>query len=175
MTLEAGIVALAEAIADDVNTLEDAIGVLSSLNTTDKTNLVAAINEVLAGAGSGSVAWGDITGKPAVIGAGATAADARTAIGAVDISAVNSAVAAVVGGAGAAYDTLFEIQGLLTANDGSLAALTTAVNNRVRYDAAQSLDSTQQGQARTNIGAASSAAIGNPDTDFVAAYEAART
>lgn len=34
------------------------------------------------GGGGGSVAWGDITGKPAVIGAGATAADARTAIGA---------------------------------------------------------------------------------------------
>ena len=32
--------------------------------------------------GSGVVAWGDITGKPAVIGAGATQADARTAIGA---------------------------------------------------------------------------------------------
>lgn len=34
------------------------------------------------GGGGGSVAWADITGKPAVIGAGATAADARTAIGA---------------------------------------------------------------------------------------------
>lgn len=32
--------------------------------------------------GGGSVAWGDVTGKPAVIGAGADQAAARTAIGA---------------------------------------------------------------------------------------------
>lgn len=34
------------------------------------------------GGGGGSVAWSDVTGKPAVIGAGATQAAARTAIGA---------------------------------------------------------------------------------------------
>lgn len=34
------------------------------------------------GSGGGSVAWSDVTGKPAVIGAGATQAEARAAIGA---------------------------------------------------------------------------------------------
>ena len=37
----------------------------------------------LAGGGGGSVAWADITGKPAVIAAGADQAAARTAIGAI--------------------------------------------------------------------------------------------
>ncbi len=42
------------------------------------------LDEILAGleGGSVAVAWDDITDKPAVIGAGATQAEARTAIGA---------------------------------------------------------------------------------------------
>lgn len=44
----------------------------------------------LAGGGGGSTAWADITGKPAFIGAGATAEAARDAIGAVDQELVES-------------------------------------------------------------------------------------
>lgn len=47
------------------------------------------------GGGSGDpVAWGDITGKPAVIAAGADAAAARTAIGAVALGTTASTAAA---------------------------------------------------------------------------------
>lgn len=38
--------------------------------------------QIDAAAGGGAVAWGDVTGKPDVIAAGADAAEARTAIGA---------------------------------------------------------------------------------------------
>lgn len=229
MALDQGISAVLEIIAGDINTLEANVGVLAGLDTTDKTNLVDAINEVLAAVGSGgtidadSITDATVTGKALIratdglvartaIGAGTsnlaigttgttakagdyqptaanisdstavgrsvlTAADAlaaRTAIGAATQTDITNAIAALVGGAGAAYDTLVEIEALLQSNDGSLAALTTAVNNRVRYDAAQSLDNTQKTQARTNIGAYGSTEIGNPDTDFVAVYNAAR-
>ena len=40
------------------------------------------VADLVNGGGGGSVAWGDITGKPAVIAAGADQAAARTAIGA---------------------------------------------------------------------------------------------
>ncbi len=51
MSLETKLVALATAIGTDVKTLTNGLGSLSSLSTTDKTNLVAAINEVLANEG----------------------------------------------------------------------------------------------------------------------------
>ena len=46
MTLEARVVALAQAIGTDVKTLTTAVGALGSLTTTAKSNLVAAINEI---------------------------------------------------------------------------------------------------------------------------------
>lgn len=146
-----------------------------------RTAIGAGTSSLVIGTGAGDAkagnyqpSWSDITSKPAVIGAGATAADARTAIGAVSSSDVVAAVAGVVGGAGAEYDTLAEIQALLEANDGALSALTTSINNKVSWAASQSLTGPQQAQARTNIGAAAAADIGDPETDYVAAYNAIR-
>jgi len=59
-------------------------------------------------------------------------------------------------------------------NDQSgMAALLAAVDKRVRFDAVQSLTATEQQLARQNIGAVAALDIGNFDTDFVAAFEAA--
>jgi hypothetical protein len=74
---------------------------------------------------------------------------------------------AILGGASAAYDTLGEIQAALAADETAAAALTAAVNNRVRFDAAQVLTAAQKTQVGQNIG------IGEPDTDFVATFAAA--
>jgi len=49
-------------------------------------------NPITGGGGGGSSAWGDITGKPAVIAAGATQAEARTAIDAAPSSHSHEAV-----------------------------------------------------------------------------------
>lgn len=55
------------------------------LAKTSSTDFAAAwVNQT--GGGGGTVTWANISGKPAVIGAGSTAADARTAIGAADLS-----------------------------------------------------------------------------------------
>jgi hypothetical protein len=75
-----------------------------------------------------------------------------------------------LGGADAAYDTLVEIQQLLQNGTSGLDALLAAVNNRVRFDAAQSLTVAEQLQARSNIGAVAAADVGNTDTDFVAVF-----
>lgn len=74
----------------------------------------------------------------------------------------------ILGGAGGAYDTLKELQDLLIAEGDAVAALTVAVNNRVRFDDVQTLTQAQKVQACTNIG------IGDPETDLVAAYTAAK-
>jgi hypothetical protein len=70
-----------------------------------------------------------------------------------DTAAANAA-AGVVNAAPAALDTLNELAAAL-GNDASFSTTTaTALGNRVRVDAAQSFNGTQQAQARSNIGAA---------------------
>jgi hypothetical protein len=74
----------------------------------------------------------------------------------------------LLNGAGAAYDTFSEIQGLLTGQDNAVTALTTAIGNRLRFDAAQTLTSGQITQACANIG------LGEPDTNLVTLYTTAK-
>jgi hypothetical protein len=142
---------------------------LSALNTTTKTNLVAALNEVRALAAGihltdllddASAAGDDVTWSIDKIAAELTAA--KTAV-----------KAEILGGASAAYDTLLEIQAFLAGDDASIATITTALGNRVRVDtAAQGLTGTQQSNARTNIGAQDAAAVGNTDQNLVTVFEA---
>lgn len=128
---------------------------LSSLTTTAKSNLVAAINEVKALANS---AGGISDGTTAT---GTTWSSQRIN------DYVATQVSAILGGAGAAFDTLREIQLALEADDTDIAGILTALGNRVRFDSTQSLTTPQQAQACANIG------VGDPETNFVAVFTAA--
>lgn len=140
---------------------------LSALTTTNKSNLVAAINELAAAVGgagasivdtgtSGSSVWSSSKTNTEIVGQIATA------------------VAALINSAPGTLNTLDEIAAALADDPNFAATITTALGNRVRTDtAAQGLDSTQQSNARTNIAAASSAAVGPTDTDYVALFNAA--
>ena len=155
MTLETGIIALAEAVGTDVKALNIKIGNLTQLTTTAKSNLVDAINEAIAsgvaidddaGLGDTDVTWS----------ANKT------------VTAIQAAVEALVDGAPAALDTLNKLAAAL-GNDENLAqTMITQINNRVRFDEAQVLTVEQQLTACTNIG------VGNPTRDFVADYVAAK-
>lgn len=161
MTLEARVVALAQAIGTDVKTLTTAVGSLAGLTTTAKNNLVAAINEIAQAAAATGIDDG-------VTGAASTWSSTKIS------SEISGAVSGLVDGAGAALDTLNELAAAL-GNDPSFAAtIATEIANRVRFDAAQVLTGPQQTQARANIGAQSAAAIGDPDRDLVADYTAAK-
>ena len=205
-------------------------GTLTGLSTTDKTSLLAAINETYTLATSGSVpdASETVKGKVelATLAEVATGTDAvravtaagvrqeRTAIEAGIPAAVPAASTTVVGkieiatlaevatgtdtaravtpegvrqervalkaeilGAGvpAALDTLDELAAALADDASFSATITTSLANRVRTDtAAQGLTGTEQTNARTNIAAVDSAAIGNADADLVALYTAAK-
>lgn len=81
----------------------------------------------------------------------------------------------LVGGATAAFDTFVELQALMQADDTETAGIVTALGLRLRFDAAQTLTAPQQAQAKTNLGGVYGATeIGNPDTDLVALYVAAK-
>lgn len=70
----------------------------------------------------------------------------------------------LLGGAGTAYDTLKELADLIQANGSSIETLETLAAGHVKFDAAQSLGSVQQQQARSNINAASQTDLTNLQT-----------
>jgi len=163
MTQETRLIALANAIGADIKLLKAADGDLTALSTTAKSSLVAAINEIYGLMGTDGAVIDDLSGD------GATAVTWSANKIHDSIEAAKAAVKSeLIGGASAAYDTFVELQGLLEADETLTASLSDAITKRVRFDAAQTLTVAQQLQACTNIG------IGNPDTDFVAAYNTAK-
>lgn len=161
MSLELKLIALATAVGTDVGDINQNIGTLANLTTTQKANLVAAINEVKA-----AVSAVDLT---AIINdaAGAGVVDKTWSADKI-VTSLNTLKAEIIDGAPAAYDTLQEISAYLATNDTAQAALLEALGKRVRYDAAQTLTTAEQLQACTNIG------VGDPEVDLVASYETAK-
>ena len=161
MSLATRIGSLVIRVAQEFNDVRAKAGNLANLTTTDKSNLVAAINELKA-AVSASTVIDD-----------AQAALTSTYSSSKIVSLLDALKSEILGGADAAYDTLLEIQQVLQSGTSGLEALLAAINQRVRFDAAQSLTVAEQSQARSNIGAVASSDLGNPDTDFVAVFEGA--
>ena len=161
MSLATRIESLVIRVAQEFNDVRAKAGNLANLTTTDKSNLVAAINELQAAVVSSAVI------DDAQIATTSTYSSNKI------VSLLDALKTEILGGADAAYDTLVEIQQLLQNGTSGLDALLAAVNNRVRFDAAQTLTVIEQQQARSNIGAVALTAIGDADTDFVAVFEGA--
>ena len=140
---------------------------LSALTTTNKTNLVAALNElhdlILDVEGAAGVQINDAS----------TTSTTETYSVAKIVDLVSDSIAAVTNGAPTALDTLDELAAALGDDANFATTVTTALGNRVRVDtAAQGLTTQQKTNARTNIDAYGSVEIGNPDTNLVAVFEA---
>lgn len=142
---------------------------LSALTTTAKGNLVSALNEIKAELDSVAAAGGATINDASDVSTTQTWSINKI------ITELNDTAAAVkdeiLDGAGAAYDTLAELQALLEGDATEIADIMTALGNRVRVDtAAQGLTTQQKLNARTNIDAYGSTELGNPDTDLVATF-----
>lgn len=138
------------------------IGNLANLTTSAKGDVVSAINEV-----AGNIA-----------GAGASINDAATSTGSVWSSQhtsdqISGAVSALVNGAPGALDTLKEFADAIGDDASFAATTTTALGNRLRVDAAQSLNSTQQTQGQSNLSVYGKSDIGDPTTDFTTVLSSA--
>lgn len=70
----------------------------------------------------------------------------------------------LLGGAGAAYDTLKELRDLIASNASSIEALEALAAGHVRFNAAQTLTDTEKAQARSNIGAAAQSSLSSVDS-----------
>ena len=161
MSLATRIESLVIRVAQEFNDVRAKAGNLANLTTTDKSNLVAAINELKAAVVSSSEI------DDANIAISSTYSSSKI------VTLLDALKSEILGGADAAYDTLLEIQQLLQNGTTGLDALLAAVNNRVRFDAAQTLTAPEQVQARSNIGAVAASDVGDTDTDFVAVFEGA--
>ncbi len=176
MSLESRIVSLAQTIGGDIKGLRTSQGTLSALNTTTKTSLVAAINELVLMIGSAGASIDDGAGN----GSTTVTWSAYKIFDSIE-AAKASVKAELTNGAAAALDTLNELAAALN-NDPSFATtIAGEIANRVRFDAAQTLTSPQQAQARTNIGAAAASdvsglitGLGTYDRDYAADYTAAK-
>ena len=173
-TLEQRIIDLAQAIGTDVKALNNTVGVLANLTTTQKANLVAAINDLQA-----QISTLDLS---SLIDDAAGIGDTDVTYSADKIIALLDALKSdLLGGIPpSTLDTIQELAEYLTDNQVA-GGIVEQLANRVRVDAAQNFTAPQQAQARDNIGAAAAsalsalvAALGNPDHDFVGDYTLAK-
>lgn len=147
VTLSGQVSALATQIGTDVKSLLEKIGDLSALTTTQKANIVVALNELKAGLTA-------LEGKlGAQIDDSSTAADKTWSSSKIN-SQISAAVSGLVNGAPETLDTLKELADALETNKDAIEALQTLAAGHVKFDAAQSLSPEQQTQARSNIAAA---------------------
>ncbi|MBI5920939.1 MAG: hypothetical protein HY847_04720 [Betaproteobacteria bacterium] len=162
MSLQTQIHSLVIRVADEFKSVYAKIGNLSSLSTTDKSTLVSAINELKAA-----------IALAAVINDSAPGSTATTFSASKIVTLLDDLRAQILGGADAAYDTLLELQQAIQNDQTGIAAITAAIDKRVRFDAAQTLSAPEQLQARSNIGAVAASDVGDTTTDFVAIFETA--
>lgn len=160
MSLQTKITALIAAIASDIKTLLANTGNLANLTTANKTSLVNSLNEL-----KSSIANIDLTSL--ISDATLTSTQKTYSIDKINAQ-IAAAVASLVNSAPGTLDTLKELADALTADSSTLSGLVTAIGNRVRFDAAQSLTDPEKITACQNLG------IGDPTTDLAAAYSAAK-
>ena len=179
MSLELKIAALITAVGGDVKALTTKIGDTTSLSTTAKANLVAAINEVQAAVATlqaGSTTINDTAGNGDV-----NVTWSADKIHDEIVARVQAAKDDLLGGAGAALDTLKELADALN-NDASYATnIAAMLTKRLAVDAVQTFTNAEKLQGRENIGAAADTEqqqlktdLGDVDEDLVALYNTAK-
>lgn len=158
-TTEAEIKLFATEVGTQIKGLRTLMGLLSNLTTTDKTNLIAAINEVNAKTAGAGAQIDDVTARTTTVYS-SSRTEAR-------ITEATAALKSdILGGAGPTVDTLKEIADILASSGSDVAALTTALSKRVRFDAAQTLTAPEKVQVNTNIGSVSLAQFGDPAATY---------
>ena len=163
MSLITRITTALQSIGADVKFVKTRQGDLTTLTTAEKTNLVGALNEVKAGSsGAPPDATEAVKGilELATLAEVATGTDTTRAVTAAGVRQERTALKnEILGGVGPMADTLQELYDLATA-----AEETTAINNLI----------TTVGTKANSADVYTKTEIGDPETDLVAIYEAAK-
>lgn len=163
-TLATRLSAVVSAIGADVKDINGRIGSLGDLTGSQTVSLVAAIEEIRGIAVTGATSINDSL----------TSGNANTWSVDKISSEISAAINAVVDGAPTAFDTLKEIADFIASDETAVAGILTALDNRVRFDASQTLTGPQKSQACTNIGAVSLVDAGDISADLGAIYNTAK-
>lgn len=153
MTLYQRLIALAQAVGADVKQIFAKQGDLSQLSTTAKSNLVAAINEVLVEAQKSEI-------DDAVTSSTKTWSSQK--ISTTLATAVANAKDEILGELPPeSLNTIRELADALQNNENFGSQVLNAIAGKVSFTEAQNLTEAQKLQARTNIGAVSAADVAN--------------
>ena len=146
---------------------------LSALLTTQKSNLVAALNELKTAFDNLELPDGGAVIDDTGVSTTKVWSSSKTST---EISAqITAAVSGIVNSAPGALDTLKELADALGSNPNFATDIATALGNRVRTDINnQGLNATQQQNARTNIDAAKTAHTHSTDDIVSGTMAAAR-
>lgn len=154
MSQQSNIAAALLRLVNAITSVNGRVGSLAALTSTDKTSIVAALNELKA-------IVSNLSGGGAAIDDGATSGSTVWSSNRTQ-TAITTAITAVINGASGSQDTLKELADQIT-------ALAAADNSLLSFGGAQVLDAAQQLQACTNLG------IGDPSHNYVTAIETALT
>lgn len=159
MSLQNQITQLAQTAGTQIGALKrlvnDAQADLSALTTTDKTNLVAALNEIKAG----------LDAVP-VINDGATSASSLWSSNRIAVQ-ITAAIDALVNGAPGTLDTLNELAAALNDNPDVITDMLAQQAKRVAVNAAQTFTTAEKLQGCNNLG------VGDPEHDFAGDFNTA--
>lgn len=162
---------LATEVGKEIKKLNQKTGETSSLETTNKSSLVAAINEIKTAVDDKSELTID-TVRNTLIVDGSRSSDATYSSQKIEdliTSKVDTAKTEVksdiLDGAEEAYDTLKELQDKIKSGDSAVNGILDALGKRLRTDEVMSLDDT----AQQNI----AGSLGLENIDYVAVFKAA--
>lgn len=173
MTLEEHLIAVVTACGADYKAARLMIGDITALATTDKSSVVKAVNELKAKIDSLGTGGGAEIDDAAGDGATDVTWSADKIHDMIEL-AKQAVKDDLTSGAGAALDTLKELADALNNDPNFYQTIANGMAKRVRVDAAQTFTAAEKAQARANIDAYGSVELGNPDTDLVAVYNAAK-
>lgn len=159
MTLIERINLLVDEVGKALKAMRTDIGQKSALKTGEKANLVAAINE-LADRPTGN--GGAVVNDSQAAGDTVYSSEKTEAL----IAAAKQEISAeIIGGAGAAYDTLKEVADYIETDKTGAAKMAEQIGKRLRTDEAQVLSHEQKTAVETTLN------LGNTDTDFAARFK----
>ena len=149
--LEQTLVALTEKVATEFNRIRNERGALVSLDTNDKTSIVAAINELsdkIVISSGGAVTGTEVDSK------------IQTALAALKTEIMGDNVPE-------ALNTLKELADALQNDSSATAAMATSIADRVKLDSVQLLTAQQKQNVETTLN------LGNTSVDLVTVFNAA--
>lgn len=150
MALIDSLKSFAQKVGQDMGLINNKIGDVAALTTTDKTSLVSAVNEVKSNLSNLDLGVDEV------------------AVGTIATAKAKEEIDKIVAGAPAAFDTLKELADAVQSGSTTAQAVATKLNTRLSFGETQTLTAQQKLMAGNNLG------IGDVTVNLLAVYTTAK-